>query len=29
MIFYKVTHKYKPQDHFVRKNIGIYSSISK
>ena len=28
MICYKVTHKYKLQDHFECKDIGIYSSIS-
>ena len=26
MIFYKVTHKYKLDNHFERKDIGIYSS---
>lgn len=26
MIFYKVTHKYKLNDHLERKDIGIYSS---
>ena len=26
MIFYKVTHKYKQDNRFERKNIGIYSS---
>ena len=25
MIFYKVTHKYKLDDHFEQKDIGIYS----
>ncbi len=28
MIYYKVVHKYKLIDHFERKDIGIYSSIS-
>ena len=26
MMFYKVTHKYKLDNHFERKDIGIYSS---
>ena len=26
MIFYKVTHKHKLDNHFERKDIGIYSS---
>jgi len=26
MIFYKVTHKHKLDDHFERSDIGIYSS---
>ncbi len=28
MIYYKVFHSYKLIDHFERKDIGIYSSIS-
>ena len=27
MICYKITHKYKLQDHYERKDIGIYSSL--
>ena len=29
MILFKVTHKYKLDDHFERKDIGIYSSKEK
>ena len=29
MILFKVTHKYKLDDHFERKDIGIYSSEEK
>ena len=29
MILYKVTHKYKLDNHFERKDIGIYSSEEK
>lgn len=28
MIFYKLSHKYKLDDHYEIKNIGIYSSRS-
>ena len=29
MIFYKITHKYKLDNHFERKDIGIYSTKEK